>query len=250
MGIFGERGTMRVQLYISLGFAKAVVLVLVLIVLGLTALSSVFEFSSLILRVGGGEMQLFDLDADQNIPTWFSASMLLMCAVLFAAIAVAARGNVYGFHWVGLSAIFLYLSVDESASVHEKLRPFLQTRLQTGGFLDYVWVFLYAPLVLIFALVYLRFLFSLPAQTRRLFFVAGILYVGGALVMEAIGGLYATLYGTSGIVYPLFTHIEEILEMLGIVVLFYTLLLYIGSHVKELHVGTEVRKGSNADALR
>ena len=241
---------MKAQLYISPGFAKVVALILGLIVFGLTVLSLVFEFSSLGLRAGDGEMQLFGLDAEQTVPTWFSVSMLLMCAVLIAVIAVAARESMNRFHWAGLSAIFLYLSVDESVSLHEKLRVLPQILLQTGGFSDYVWVFLYAPLVLIFALVYLRFLFSLPTQTRRLFFIAGVLYVGGALAMEAIGGLYATLYGTSGIVYSLLTHIEEILEMLGIVVLFYALLLYISSYVKEFHVGLKVRKDFNTDAPR
>lgn len=68
--------------------------------------------------------------------------------------------------------------------------------------------------------------------------------------MEAIGSFYATLYGTSKLTYSLLTHIEEILEMLGIVVLFYALLLYISSFVKELRVGSGGRKGLDADALR
>lgn len=241
---------MKVQLYISPGFAKAVTLILSLIVLGLTALSLGFETLSLGLGAGDGEMQLFSLDAEQNIPAWYSSSMLLICAVLFAAIAVAARGSMYRFHWAGLSAIFLYLSVDELASVHEKLEVLPEKLLQTGGFPAYVWVVLSAPFVLVFALVYWRFLFNLPAQTRRLFYIAGVLYVGGALAIDRTGGFYATFFSDSGLAYSLFTHLEEVLEMMGTVVLFYALLLYMGSYVKELHVGTRVRKGFDTDALR
>lgn len=140
--------------------------------------------------------------------------------------------------------------LQRSLLLPEKVRPFLETRLQTGSFSDYVWIVLYAPLVLIFVLAYLRFLLNLPTRTRWLFFIAGFLYVGGALAMEAIGSFYATLYGTSKLTYSLLTHIEEILEMLGIVVLFYALLLYISSFVKELRVGSGGRKGLDADALR
>ncbi|MGB3681953.1 MAG: hypothetical protein WA990_05650 [Rubrobacteraceae bacterium] len=237
---------MRVQLGISPKFARQLALVLILIVAGLTVMSLtvniLFNYQLLdsASQTGGGDggkLQLFELDSDQNIPTWYSSSMLLICAGLLAIIAAAARRNIYRIQWIGLSLIFLYLSADEAASIHEKMSPAVERLIPISGFSDYAWIFLYAPLVLIFALAYLGFLRALPAETKHLFILAGSLYVAGALGMEAIDGTYASIYGSSNVVYSLLTHIEEVLEMLGVVVFFYSLLLYISFYVREISVG-------------
>lgn len=239
---------MRVQLSISSKFARQLALILSIVVAGLTVTSLVFnvlfnyQFFDSVSQAAGdnGKMQLFELDSDQNIPTWYSSSMLLICAGLLAAIAAASRRNVYRIQWTGLSFIFLYLSADEAASIHEKVSSEIGGLIPISGFSDYAWIFLYAPLVLIFVLLYARFVRTLPVEIKRLFVVAGSLYVAGALGMEAVDGTYASFYGGSNVVYSLLTHIEEILEMLGVVVFFYALLLYMSFYVKEIRVGPKI----------
>lgn len=231
---------MRISFSISRSFAAYILVVMCLVTLGFTALSLIFEFLNSTTNLGGGDgqAQLFDLDADQNVPTWYSSSMLLICALLLAGAAVANRG-IHRLYWSGLAIGFLYLSADEASSIHEKVRPVLGGWLHTGDFTDYVWVVLYGPIVLVLALAYLRFLRDLPVDTRRLFLAAGSLYVGGALGMEVVGGLYATFFGSSNLTYTLLTHIEELLEMLGVIIFVYSLLLHTSFYAQKLEVDTK-----------
>lgn len=231
---------MRISFFISGKFARHLLLAMAVVTLGFTALSLLFEMLNHAARTGdgAGRMQLFDLDADQNVPTWYSASLLLICAVLLAAIAAVASG-IHRLYWGGLSVGFLYLSADEAASIHEKVRPVLGGWLNAGSFTDYIWVVLYGPVAAVLTLAYLGFLRGLPSETRRLFLFSGLVYVGGALGMEVVGGLYASLYGTSNLAYFLLTHAEELLEMLGVIVFVYALLLHVSLHVQKLEIGVK-----------
>lgn len=240
---------MRIQLSISLKFARQLSLVLGLVVAGLATLSLASEalinsslFSGLLQQGGSedGQTAVFALNAEGNLPSWYSSSSLLICAVLLALISFASGGTVYRLQWAGLSLAFLYLSVDEAVSIHEKASSLVGKFLPFEGFSNFAWVIVYAPLTVVFGLIYLGFARSLPAETKRLFVVAGTLYVAGALGMEAIGGLYASLYGELNVIYYLLTQIEEILEMLGVVVFFYALLLYMSFYVKEIRVGPKI----------
>lgn len=240
---------MRVQLSISLRFARQLSLVLGLVVAVLAALSSASEallsssiFSGLLQQGGSddGQTAIFALNAEGNLPSWYSSSSLLICAGLLALISLASRGKVYRLQWAGLSLVFLYLSADESVSIHEKASSLIGMLLPFEGFSNFAWVIVYAPLTVIFGLFYVNFARSLPVETKRLFVVAGILYVVGALGMEAVDGLYASFYGESNIIYYLLTQIEEILEMLGVVVFFYALLLYMSLYIKEINVGSKI----------
>ena len=236
---------MRLQLSISPKFALQSAVFLLLVVVGLAMLSLASEvvvnsslFSSLLRD--DGQIGVFALDEEGNIPTWYSSSILLICAGLLAIISIASRGSVYRLQWAVLSLVFLYLSADEAIMIHEKVNLAVGVLFPLDEFLPYAWIIVYAPLVLIFGLAYLKFVRDLSSETKRLFVVAGVLYVTGALGMEAIGGAYATLYGGSDVVYSLITHFEETLEMLGVVVFFYALLLYISFHVREINVGSKI----------
>jgi hypothetical protein len=86
------------------------------------------------------------------------------------------------------------------------------------------------------AAVYLPFLARLPARTRNLFFLAGFVYVSGAIGFEMVGGRQAALYGDDNLTYKLLAHVEESLEMAGLVVLLYALLDYAARHVGPVSV--------------
>lgn len=237
---------MKVQFYISSRFARTVALVLGSIVAGLTALSLLVQFlsfylSSLTSQIDSedGRLDLFNLPSDGNIPQWYSSSMLLICSILLAIIAVAAKNTNYRFHWTGLSLIFLYLSADEAASLHEKVSTVLEGQLNTGGILHYAWVLPYGFIVLVFAMVYFKFVLDLPARTRLLFVIAGVLFVGGAIGAEMITAYYADTGRRESLTYYLVAHVEEVLEMLGVVVFIYALLLYISVHARSLNIGSE-----------
>lgn len=201
-----------------------------------------------ILRVGPdryrGLMEIaarFDLDHEINIPTWYSSMALMGCALLLAMIAVARKqaGARYVIHWGLLALIFAYLSVDETAVLHEILNVPFRRRLGTHGFLHFAWVIPASVCVCAFAVAYAKFLLHLPRKTARWFIFAGALYVGGALGVELIGGACADWYGFYSMRYLVAMTAEELLEMLGIVAFIYALLEYMRSHVGPCQIAVQ-----------
>ncbi|MCB0034443.1 MAG: hypothetical protein KDE51_10510 [Anaerolineales bacterium] len=181
-------------------------------------------------EISSALLDLFSVNAEETIPTWYATLLLFTAAGLLFLIAALKKKKEqpYARHWFGLAAIFLYLSMDEGAVIHEIASDVIEARFETSGYLTFPWVALFVPLVIVFALVYLRFLFHLPANTRYLFTAAGLLYVGGAAGIEVIS---ANVYGESGITftYLAIATVEELCEMLGVVVFIYALLDYIAA---------------------
>ena len=219
---------------------KRITRLLVAVVLFLTLASLAGQFSKY--RLGHdhllGFVPSFDLDSELAIPSWYQASSLLLCSALLGWIAVARKrqGDPYARHWTVLAILFLVLSIDEGAALHETLIKPLRDLLHAGGFLYFTWVVPGGAFALLVAVVYLRFLAHLPAVTRTEFVLAAALYVGGALGLEMVGGRYAESHGFANLSYALIANAEEFLEMAGIVVFINALLRYGGSHAEELHV--------------
>jgi hypothetical protein len=232
---------MSVQLVIS---PRRLARILCFVALGLALASVAGSLSVFYLSPGEGLLKeaqesfvrLFYLDAEANVPTWYSASILLFCSALLTVIACAKRAqqDPYTRHWAAMAAVFLGLSIDETALLHEMaIRP-LRLAFHTGGLLHYAWVVPGAAAVLLFALAYLRFLWRLPPRTRILFCVAGAVYVGGAIGVEAFSGLRAARHGEGDAFYVMLATVEEMMEMAGVIVFIYALLDYMGRHIGEV----------------
>jgi len=178
-------------------------------------------------------IDLFSVNLEESIPTWYSTMLLFLACMILLAITLMKwqAQDAYGKYWAGLALIFLYLSMDEGAVIHEVAADPLVQFFNTGGYLYFGWQIVFAPLVLIFALLYLQFLLHLPAKTRYGFIASGLVYVGGAVVVEgfsadllaATGGIYTYRYLATAT-------LEEFCEMIGIVVFIYALLEYIVQH--------------------
>jgi len=174
---------------------------------------------------GFGLIDTFNLNFENNVPTFFAAFMLLASAGLLAVLArVSAKGEGAG-HWTGLAILFAFLAVDEDASLHELLIDPLQQVLPATGPLYFAWVVPYGLALVIVVLLYARFILSLPAQTRRQFVAAAGLYVAGALGCELAGGWYLSRHdGEENFAYSMLVAVEETLEMSGLVAFIYALL--------------------------
>jgi hypothetical protein len=177
-------------------------------------------------------VRLFHPSEEGNITAWFSAMLILLSAVLLALIAksTARTGGAYVRHWGVLSMIFVYMSADEAARIHELTQEPLRAAYHLTGFFHYCWVIVAIPLVLLFVLAYLRFLRDLPQTTRLLFIVSGAIFVGGALGMDMLGGYFMTHPLGNFDMQPIMITIEEFMENLGIVLFIFTLLSYMKSH--------------------
>lgn len=173
----------------------------------------------------------FNLDAENNVPTYFSSFLLLTSAILLVIVSRSSSDVIvpYRNHWLGLSGIFVYISVDETASLHERLISPMRTLFDAGSVFYFAWVIPAIGLLVVFAVVYFRFWLQLPKTPRFYVGLAGTLYVLGALGAEFVGGYLADA-GTRDVTYSLVTTVEEGLEMTGVSVFIYSLLLLISNH--------------------
>lgn len=181
---------------------------------------------------------LFALDQEKDFPTFFSSLILLISSFLLALIAICKKkgGDRYHPSWSGLSVIFLYLSMDETIELHERLSPIFKAIFNTSGLLTYAWVIPYGVFLVIFMIAYFKFTMNLPSLTRKRFVLAGAIYVFGAVVVDMLGGHYRETYG-NGVVYHLYTTMEEVLEMGGIVLFIHALMEYMGNYLKGFRLG-------------
>ena len=62
------------------------------------------------------------------------------------------------------------------------------------------------------------------------------MYIAGVIGMELVGGRYAKLYGTLNFTYSMLATVEESLEMAGLIVFIWGLLLYIGDSYNEIQL--------------
>jgi hypothetical protein len=218
--------------------SKKIIRVLILIVCVLIIISLVGQFYKFFLFGGKDRylVNLFSLDKEFNFPTWYQAISELICSLLMFIIFMAAKvdRDSFKYHWLGLSGIFLLIATDEMLVLHEQFISPLRRLLGTGGFLYMAWIIPAIILAILFLITYYKFLRSLPPETRKRFIGAGLIFGLGAVGLEAVGGQVLTIIGPNNLTYSLITHVEEILEMSGILLFIYSLLLYYEAHYPSL----------------
>lgn len=172
-----------------------------------------------------------DLSREASVPVWFSSAQLFLVGLLF--LFICARWNKF----VGPSRLFfafagagfLFLSMDETAIIHERT----SRALINHGWLVPVkdergaWIYLYAGIGVCFLLLFGRDLWRMWRAFRR----ATLLIVGG-FSLTVLGGVAVEGFGMyfPADVVPLWLHkcrvaLEEFLEMFGISVVLYGVLL-------------------------
>jgi hypothetical protein len=175
-----------------------------------------------------GFVYFFNVDEESNLPTWFSSMNLLFAAAILGAIAVAKRrqNDPFAAHWAVLGLVFLGLSIDEAAVIHEISIDPLRDAFRLDGALKLAWVIPGAIFALGFAAFMLRFLSSLPSGTRDAFIGAGALFVAGSIGVEMVSALWLSAHGEENLTYNAIVTVEESFEMLGVVAFIGALLEY------------------------
>jgi len=131
-----------------------------------------------------------------KIKIWF-----YIVTPLLAAIAAATPKGKGGFrrHWFVLAAIFVYISIDETAQLHEMLNYPLRHAFGRSGVLH------------------------------------AALYVGGALGTEFYLNYWVSVYGTDTI-YGMLNVVQEAMELSGVSLFIVALLEYLRGTVGELNI--------------
>ncbi|HEY9857843.1 MAG TPA: hypothetical protein V6D05_19005 [Stenomitos sp.] len=183
-------------------------------------------------------LEVFQLDAEANVPTWFSSLLLMLCSVPLAVIGQAKREEraPHARFWSVLAVLFLYLSLDELAQLHDKLNLHLQSVFHPSGYLAFPWVLPAAIAVTGVAIASVPWLRTLPDWVRARFLLSAVLYVGGALGVETISAGYASVHGMESWGYTLLSHLEELLEMSGAAFFLTTLVRYAGAMQVEVRL--------------
>lgn len=177
-----------------------------------------------------GFVPLFDLDGEYNIPAFYSALAIWSSSILLWQIYHYKRqqGNGEAHYWKVLCFVFVYLGLDEMASLHEnfgRLAP-LVWKLIPSLTHSRKWIAPFLPLLGLFAFYFLPFYLRLDHRTRLRLTLAGLVYVSGAIGVELLGAWYADQHQLPVLVRALFSALEEAMEMVGIVLFIRALLLY------------------------
>lgn len=185
-----------------------------------------------------GFVPIFNLDTEGNIPTFFSALMLIFASVLFfwiARIENRARGKHWK-QWRILPFIFLFLAVDEAAKVHELLIEPMRDAFDLKGVFFFSWVIVGMAIVAILTATFFRFVLDLPSRFRNELILAAALYLTGVIGLELVGGNYASLHGYENLSYELIATCEELFEISGLIVLINALLRHLQSFQNKLEI--------------
>jgi len=171
-------------------------------------------------------IRMFDLDMERNVPTLFSSLILAMSAFCFYLLAnnvseIAQKKRPY---WLGLSGVFLFLSFDESAKIHENLGDYTEQFVDASGYLHYPWVISYSILVLVLGALYIKFFWKMEKKVFLSFMLSAFIFLSGAIGFELLGAKESSLNGTESLLYSIFYTIEESLEIFGVIYLLWILL--------------------------
>ncbi|MBN2001153.1 hypothetical protein JW935_26660 [candidate division KSB1 bacterium] len=165
----------------------------------------------------------FNLDRENNIPTYFSSLLLFFVAMLCFCNAKMAP-LIHRRYWQGLCYIFIFLSIDEMASLHERLAPPVRNLLGTTGIFYYAWIIPGVAVTVLFVIIFFKFWKNQDRQTKKLFLFSIVIYIGGAIFLEMAGGWICYHTGRENLTYGVVASIEELLEMAGTILFIYTLL--------------------------
>src|SRR5690606_1736254 len=81
---------------------------------------------------------VLSVNIEESIPTWYSSLALFLAASLLGWIALIKliHREPFRVYWLGLALIFVYLSADEGAALHETASAPLQSAFNTSGFVE------------------------------------------------------------------------------------------------------------------
>jgi hypothetical protein len=167
------------------------------LVLVLLAVTLVLTLLSLIVNVmwvkqwRGAEtaVELFSVDREGSIPTWWSALMLVATGGLTWLVSRSRRhtGWKERLAWWTLIAGFVFLSIDESCMLHERIGR----KVQLKGSLHHArWILLWLPPALLVAGVILWQLWRVSSRFVLGITVGVLVFLSGAVGVETLNAKY------------------------------------------------------------
>ncbi len=170
---------------------------------------------------------LFFLDGEGNLPAIFSTWLFLLNAVIFLIVWKAAclAGDSQKI-WLFLSSVFVFLALDESISIHERLINPLRQALDATGIFYYTWIIPYGIGVVLLSIFAIPIFWRMQKRIRFWFGLSAATYLVATIGLEMISGKYLVMMNEQkDIVWIFMVTLEESLEMVGLIILVYAQLL-------------------------
>ena len=185
-------------------------------------------------------VDMVHVDREHNIPTWFSSAELLTLAAGFLGLLFherfSRRRRLATVFWAGCAALSLFLSMDETAEIHEALGGVAGEIFRSaapgtmaawlGTFPSYYWALVYVPVAVPCGLVFSWFALREMVGVRLLA-ISGLVVFGlGAVVLDHLEGRFGNAahehlrlaIAGQALRFDVFL-LEELLEMLGVFLL-------------------------------
>ncbi len=171
---------------------------------------------------------IWNLDEENNIPTWYASIMLALVAfgLAFVGLMKYQERDRHWWQWFAIALIPLFLSLDDMAQLHEALSDPLSEEYGFNGLLHWAWVVVALPVVAVLTVLFLPFLRRLPARTAILLLAgAGIVFSGG-VILEMFEGWWVEANGHGGVIIFSMVTVQEVMEMLGSIIALYAVIDY------------------------
>lgn len=162
----------------------------------------------------------FDVASEANLWTW--ANVIALAGASYAHFCAAysrwwhRRPAVAG--WLITATILAAMSLDDLASLHERLEPIGRTMGGGSGFLHFSWIVPGALLGVLVVVFFINLARTVDTRTCTLLIIGVGCFFSGAVGMEAIGGYVLSTQGHNRL-YVLLFHVEEFLEAIGAIFL-------------------------------
>jgi len=191
---------------------------LLLAAVGLVAVSAVAIYARDelgITRVAGVTyLQILRIDREvNNLPSWYSSSLLLIGGLSIAAIGARVPVRGLRMRWCALAALLVVMSIDESVRLHERLDSLVSNIVG----LRMPW-FVPAGILVMALLTATRDVWrTVSGGDRRRFAQGAAVFAAGSVGVEVIYKLVAP--EAESLLHYALVHVEEGVEMCGVALL-------------------------------
>lgn len=180
-------------------------------------------------------VQLFDMDAESSLFTWYSSVILLFVPsllVLYVWLLKHQAKEKYNSGWLIAGLTLLYLSIDDVATIHEKF-SLINSLTGFQGLLNHIsstwlawsWWVAYIPLAILVGVLLWRWFWNLPKRTKIIIVIAIAVAALGQVGMEAVSS-YVT-NSTGHYVGLVWRGYQKFVGRLGLSIFLYAIIDYI-----------------------
>jgi hypothetical protein len=159
------------------------------------------------------QASLFDLDRENNVPTYSNSILLGSSAVVCIALSIKSKLKIHKLGWLLFGTLFGYLALDEALIIHEQLAEPTRRLLDIGNSnpLYHAWVVPAIFIVIFLATItYILKRYYKQLQNFAVILRYVVILAGVVVALEIIGTF---VYGNTNAYRILMVPLEEIFEL-------------------------------------